>query len=128
MSKPKDIVPMDKRNNVVYKIPCKDCNATYIGESKRSFGVRYKEHDRAVRNGDTDKNEIADHCWENDHEMNWDERKIIDTEAYIKERKIKETIHSIKDRNHINSISYILPNIWIPNIRADPQNENHNNE
>ena len=128
LSKPKDTIPLDKRNNVVYKIPCKDCSATYIGESKRSFGVRYKEHNRAVRNGDTDKNEIADHCWENDHEMNWDERKVIDTEAYIKDRKIKETIHSLKDENHINSISYILPNIWIPNIRTERQNENQNNE
>ena len=128
LSKPKDTVPMDKRNNVVYKIPCKDCNATYIGESKRSFGVRYKEHDRAVRKGDTDKNEIADHCWSKDHEMNWDERKVIDTEAYIKGRKIKETIHSLKDKNHINSISYTLPNIWIPNIKTVSQDENQNTE
>ena len=41
-------------------LSCKDCNATYIGETKRSFEVRYKEHNRAVRNGDTDKNEIAE--------------------------------------------------------------------
>ena len=47
--------------------------------------------------------EIADHCWKNDHEMNWEERKVIDAEGYIYARKIKETIHSIKDKNHINN-------------------------
>ena len=55
-----------------------------------------------MKNQDVDKNEIADHCWKNDHEMNWEERKVIDAEHA---RKIKETIHSIKDKNHINSIS-----------------------
>ena len=65
-------VPMDK-------ISYKDCNATYIGETKMSFQVRYKENNKAVRNGDIDKNEIAYLCWQNDHEMNWDERKEIDT-------------------------------------------------
>ena len=33
--------------------------------------------------------------------------------------KIKETIHSIKDKNHINSISYNLPEIWIPNLNLN---------
>ena len=46
--------------------------------------------------------------------MNWEERKVIDAKPYIYARKIKETIHSIKDKNHINSISYDLPEIWIP--------------
>ena len=57
-----------------------------------------------MKNQDVDKNEIADHCWKNDHEMNWEERKVIDAEPYIYARKIKETIHSIKDKNHINNI------------------------
>ena len=45
----------------------------------------------------------------------WEERKVIDA-AYIYARKIKKTIHSIKDKNHINSISYNVPEIWIPNL------------
>ena len=72
-----------------------------------------------MKNQDVDKNEIADHCWKNDHEMNWEERKVIDAEPYIYARKIKETIHSIKDKNHINSISYNLPEIWIPNLNLN---------
>ena len=43
-------------------------------------------------------------------------------EQYIYARKIKETIHSIKDKNHINSISYNLPEIWIPNLNLNQEN------
>ena len=31
-------------------------------------------------------------------------------------RKIKETIHSLQNRYHINKISYKLPEIWLPNL------------
>ena len=44
LSKPKDPVELDKKSNFVYKIPCKDCNVSYIGETKRSFKVRINEH------------------------------------------------------------------------------------
>ena len=52
LSKPKDLVELDKKSNVVYKIPCKDGNVSYIGETKRSFKVRTNEHKRAVKNQD----------------------------------------------------------------------------
>ena len=32
-------------------------------------------------------------------------------------KKIKETIHSLKNPNHINKISYMLPEIWLSNLR-----------
>lgn len=114
LSHPKDPVDSNQQNNVVYKIPCSDCNAVYIGESKRTLDQRVKEHERAVRNGDTDKNEIADHSWKHNHRFDWNKKSIIDREQHMVPRKIKETIHSINDKNHINSISYTLPDIWIP--------------
>ena len=63
---------------------------SYIGETKRSFKVRTNKHKRAVKNQNVDKNEIVDHCWKNDHEINWEEWKVIDAEPYIYARKIKE--------------------------------------
>jgi len=32
----------------VYKIPCKNCDKTYIGEASRAFGVRVQEHRQEV--------------------------------------------------------------------------------
>ena len=72
---------------------------------------RSDEHKRSVRNCDCDKNEIAKHCWEADHDFNWDQKRVIDRESRLIPRKIKETIHSLKNPNHINKISYMLPEI-----------------
>ena len=48
--------------------------------------------------------------------MNWEERKVIDRgHIFMLER-------SIKDKNHINSISYNLPEIWIPNLNLNQEN------
>ena len=82
-----------------------------FGESKRSLKSRSDEHKRSVRNCDCDKNEIAKYCWEADHNFNWDQKKFIDRESRLIPRKIKETIHSLKNPNHINKISYMLPEI-----------------
>ena len=46
-----------------------------------------------------------------------DQKKVIDRESKLIRRKIKETIHYLKNPNHINKISYMLPEIWLPNLR-----------
>ena len=32
----------------IYSIPCNDCDNEYIGQTKRQFGTRFKEHQKAV--------------------------------------------------------------------------------
>ena len=119
LSNPKDKITAEEQCNVIYEIPCKDCDAVYIGETKRKFKQRVQEHKRAVKNGDVNKNEIADHSWSNDHEFDWNGKKIIDRERGWTARKIKETINSIRRDKHINSISYQLPAIWLPALRKN---------
>ena len=41
---PKDKHRPQDISEFVYKIPCKNCNKTYIGETGRAFGVRLQEH------------------------------------------------------------------------------------
>ena len=117
LCKPKDRVATEDKNNIVYEIDCSNCQAVYFGESKRSLKSRSDEHKRSVRNCDCDKNETAKHCWEADHNFNWDQKKVIDRESKLIPRKIKETIHCLKNPNHINKISYMLPEIWLPNLQ-----------
>ena len=117
LCKPKVRVATENENNIVYENSCNNCKAVYFGESKRSLKSHSDEHKRSVRNCDCDKNEIAKHCWEADHNFNWDQKKVIDRESRLIPRKIKETIHSLKNPNHINKISYMLPEIWLPNLR-----------
>ena len=88
LCKPKDRVATEDKNNIVCEIDCKNCQAVYFGESKRSLKSRSDEHKRSLRNCDCDKNEIAKHCWEADHNFNWDQKKVIDRESRLIPRKI----------------------------------------
>ena len=117
LCKPIEYQVAPEEKTIAYEIDCSNCEAVYFGESKRSLKSRSDEHKRSVRNCDCDKNEIAKHCWEADHNFNWDQKKVIDRESRLIPRKIKETIHSLKNPNRINKISYMLPEIWLPNLR-----------
>ena len=99
----KDPVPSEQRNNIVYKYDCKDCEVVNFGEPKRAIAERTKEHTRAVRAADTRKYETADHCWKYNHDFDWENKKIIDYETNTTTRKIKGTIHSLSNNNHINA-------------------------
>ena len=60
---------------------------------------------------------ILGHCWEADHNFSWDQKKVVDRESRLIPRKIKETMHSMKNPNHINKISYTLSEMWLPNLQ-----------
>ena len=117
LCKPKDWVVTEDKNNIIYQIDSSNCEAVYFGESKRSLRSRSDEHKRSVRNCDYDKNEIAKHCWEADHNFNWDQKIVIDREIRLIFRKIKETLHSLRNSNHINKVFYMLREIWLSNLR-----------
>ena len=117
LCKLKDQLATEDKNSIVYKIECSNCKAVYFAESKRSLKLHSDEHRRSVRNCDCDKNEIDKHCWEADFNFNWDQKKVIDRERRLIPWKIKETIHSLKNPNHINKIFYMVPDIWLLNIQ-----------
>ena len=41
---PKDVMPLDERTGIVYRVPCLDCSKVYIGQSGRSLSHRMPEH------------------------------------------------------------------------------------
>ena len=101
LSHAKDPVPSEQRNNIVYTYDCKDCEAVDFGESKRTIAQRTKGHTRAVRAADTRRYETVDHCWKYNHDFDWENKKIMDYETNTTTKKIKETIHSLSNNNHI---------------------------
>ena len=50
-----------KTTRAVYSIPCGDCEKEYLGQSKRQFGTRLKEHQKAVSTLDKGKSALAEH-------------------------------------------------------------------
>ena len=60
LSKPKDPIPKEDRNNVIYQLDCKDCEAVYVGETKRTLNIRTNEHISAVKSA-SQRIHIAEH-------------------------------------------------------------------
>ena len=72
----KDRVPPDERSGI-YQIPCKDCPAVYIGQTRRKMKVRVREHKNAVENERTNESSVAVHSSSLQHEIDWQGAKLI---------------------------------------------------
>ena len=77
LCKPRSRVVTEDKNNIVYQIDCSNSEKVYFGESKRSLKSRSDKRKRSVRNWDCDKNEIAKHCWEADHNLAGIRREVL---------------------------------------------------
>ena len=71
---PKDKVEKQKKAGVVYKIPCRQCEKVYIGETGRQLRTR-------VSTNEHHKSAITDHVCQNNHIMNWEESEILEQES-----------------------------------------------
>jgi len=45
---PKDKVRDEEKTELIYRVPCKNCSSSYVGETGRKFGLRIKEHKKKV--------------------------------------------------------------------------------
>ena len=91
LTRVKDRLREEKRSKVVYWIPC-DCGKFYIGETTRRLKTRLREHKEAHRKADKKTSAIAEHSWNTQHAIKWDETTIIDHAQRAKELKIKEAL------------------------------------
>ena len=98
---------------------CKDCEAVYVGETKRTLNIRAEEHITAIKSASKKKSHTAEHCWKYNHDFDWKHKKVLDFEKNWKTRTIKESIYSEENEHHINGISFKLPNIWKPILREN---------
>lgn len=53
----------------VYKLTCDECGGVYVGQTGRSFEIRYKEHMSAVRNERPERSHFAKHLLESGHSL-----------------------------------------------------------
>ena len=74
----KDATPTTQATGVVYKITCKDCPASYVGETSRALGVRVNEHHGHAKRGHPELSAVAEHAIEKDHEIDWANPKNLD--------------------------------------------------
>ena len=69
--------PIMKKKGVVYRIPCQDCKASYVGETGRTLQKRMAEHKYmyAAKNNDIN-NGIAVHAWDKSHRPDGRQQKF----------------------------------------------------
>ena len=77
LSRPKDVIPLWSKSNVVYKVKCKECKASYVGETTRRLETRMTEHRRAVQRGETNILALADHAWRVNHQIDWNSTTVL---------------------------------------------------
>ncbi|KYN28371.1 Dipeptidyl peptidase family member 6 [Trachymyrmex cornetzi] len=76
----KDNVEQSKKCNVVYKICCNDCNASYVGQTGRQLKTRIAEHRNHINWNTTTRSVITEHRMQMQHDFDWNNIKILDEE------------------------------------------------
>ena len=106
---PKDKDPMMKKSGVIYSYKCGrvECEDEYIGESSRTFGERFKEHQNTP-------SPIFDHFNITGHSISVDNFNIVGREDQNLKRAIKEALFIRVNNPSLNRNvgKYHLPHIW----------------
>ena len=97
------------KSGVIYRYKCGrvDCDEEYIGESSRTFGERFREHQKAP-------SPIYDHSNITGHQVTIDNFNIVGREDQNLSRAIKEALYITVNNPSLNRNidKYHLPHIW----------------
>ena len=116
---PKDPIQKEKRTRVVYEVPC-SCGKVYIGKTIRTLETRIKEHKKACREADYSKSAIAEHAWTEQHQVDWDDVKILDNTEREDLLLLREAayIKLTDQEQRINRDEGVeLPAVWTSTLR-----------
>ena len=106
---PKEKDSLMKKSGVIYRYKCDrvECDDEYIGESSRSFGERFKEHQKAP-------SPIFDHYNTTGHKISIENFDIVGRDDKNLMRTIKEAIYiRVNDPSLNRNIGkYHLSHIW----------------
>ena len=71
------MLPQGKQSRVVYKIQC-SCGKVYICKTARRLHTRFQEHQKACQEGSTALSAVAEHAYQHQHPIQWEETSIVD--------------------------------------------------
>jgi hypothetical protein len=113
LPKLKDKVKDNEKSGLVYQIPCKNCEFSYIGETKRSFPTCLGEHKADVQKMNTMTNALAYHAWEKDHNIDWDKSMILKYEENYQKRMCYEACYIKTTKDALNrNLGVNIPKIY----------------
>jgi len=98
----KDRTEHNCKSNIVYKIHCQNCEASYVGQTKQQLKTRIKEHFNNIKLDETRHSVISQHILNHNHSFNWKDIKILDSEPNYNKRLISKMLHIKKQAHRIN--------------------------
>ena len=97
----KDKIPVINRSNVVYQLNCKDCEGIYIGHTSQLLKNRMAGHKSDCKHN-AERCMLAKHVQEKDHQINYNEVKILCQEPMYQKRLFHEMYHIYTQQNTMN--------------------------
>ena len=82
----KDSLTLEEKSCLVYKVPCFDCNFVYIGQTERDLKSCLVEHKLAIKNHEPEKTVLCEHSIQFDYFIDWNNSKVLKTEAHYSKR------------------------------------------
>ena len=120
--KPKDPVTKEQRTDAIYSIPCNDCDNEYIGQTKRQFGTRLKEHQKAVFFCKKENSALSEHKCLTNQTIGWDKSKIVTTNRRYYQRLCLEAWHINSAHAPLNRDGGgLLPDAYLHLVRKKGQ-------
>lgn len=107
----KDKLQKEKFPGVVYRIPCKDCDSVYIGETG-NFEQRIKQHVNDVNKKKVSSNALAEHAENLSHHIDFDNATILEKEKKLSARHHLESIVIQTTDHTLNRNDGTLPLIY----------------
>lgn len=104
-----NIVNLDKDkcshslNGIVYKIDCNNCNACYVGQTKRHLSTRIKEHRVGIKKHVNCHSVVSEYRLHCGHDFDWNDVNVLHREGHTKKREIAEMFFIKRNCNAINS-------------------------
>ena len=86
----------------IYKIPCKECEVVYLGETKRQLGTRTKEHfascqkaflSQAVHRSVKNDTGLPYHFLHSGHSFDFDKVQLVQQEKLGQAKDIRSSVH-----------------------------------
>jgi len=103
----KDTLPIGFNKNVVYKLNCKNCDVSYVGQTKRRLNTRASEHKKDINKKTSNHSVITEHRIEFNHEFEWENPIILDKEKQYYRRLISEMIYILQTDTDVLEHVYV---------------------
>ena len=97
-----DSIPLFDNSNIVYRLTCNNCDATYVGQSKRQLKTRIKEHRNNIKLAPDEHSVVSEHIIHYDHKFNWEHASILDKEINYHKQLVSEMIYIKEQKNSVN--------------------------